>query len=82
MNHHFGRKGTTKNAHTQVKRVFLHFLVQIEPIIQIFFVILHRFIKKTMETAREIGEKARRRGGERWEVRGEWRRRRGVRCKV
>jgi hypothetical protein len=32
----------------------LHFLAQIEPIIQIFFVILQRFIKKTMETAREI----------------------------
>ena len=32
----------------------MHFLAQTEPIIQIFFVILHRFAKKTMETAREI----------------------------
>ena len=44
-----------KNRESDQKgRFFLHFLAQIEPIIQIFFVILHRFTKKTMETAREI----------------------------
>ena len=32
----------------------MHFLAQIEPIIQIFFVILHRFTKKTMETSNAL----------------------------